>query len=102
MPATLLGGFLSDRLKRTSGPGGRMRLGATASLLAIPFWIALLFSANVPLLLVANFVLLGLSLIWIAPAMADVHDITGPHLAVSALERFCVSRTLLPMPLVRL
>ena len=80
MPATLLGGFLSDRLKRTSGPGGRMRLGALAALLATPFWIALLFSANVPLLLVAHFILLGLSLIWIAPAMADVHDITGPHL----------------------
>ena len=57
-----------------------MLLSSIASLLAVPFWIVLLFSYNVPLLLVANFVLLGLSLIWIAPAMADVHDITGPHL----------------------
>jgi MFS family permease len=40
----------------------------------------LLFSNNVPLLLIANFILLGLSLIWIAPAMADVHEMTGPHL----------------------
>lgn len=77
--STLLGGFLSDRLKRY-GPGGRMRLGAVASVFAVPFWIALLFSSSVPVLLVANFVLLGLSLIWIAPSMADVHDITGPHL----------------------
>jgi hypothetical protein len=38
-----------------------MRLGWIASLLAIPFWIMLLFSSNVPLLLLANFILLGLS-----------------------------------------
>jgi MFS family permease len=76
---TLLGGFLSDRLRRV-GPGGRMRLGATASLLAIPFWIVLLFSSSVPALLVAQAILLALSLMWIAPSMADVHEITGPHL----------------------
>lgn len=79
IPGTLLGGFLSDRLRRF-GPGGRMRLGWIASLLATPFWIVLLFSNNVPLLLLANFILLALSLIWIAPAMADVHEFTGPHL----------------------
>jgi MFS family permease len=79
IPGTLLGGFLSDRMRRY-GPGGRMRLGWVASLFAIPFWIVLLFSFNVPLLLLANFILLGLSLIWLAPAMADIHDITGPHL----------------------
>ena len=79
IPSTVLGGFLSDRLRRFR-PGGRMLLGSVASLLAIPFWIVLLFSHNVPLLLVANFMLLGLSLVWIAPAMADVHEITGPHL----------------------
>lgn len=77
--STLLGGYLSDRMRRFR-PGGRMLLGSIASLLAIPFWLVLLFSYNVPLLLMANFFLLGLSLIWIAPAMADVHDITGPHL----------------------
>lgn len=79
IPGTLLGGFLADRLRRF-GPGGRMRLGWIASLLAIPFWIVLLFSYNVPLLLLANFILLAISLIWIAPAMADVHEFTGPHL----------------------
>lgn len=79
IPSTLLGGYLSDRLRR-AGPGGRMRLSSVASAFAIPFWILLLFSNSVPLLLLANFILLGLSLIWIAPSMADVHDITGPHL----------------------
>ena len=79
IPGTLLGGFLADRLRRT-GRGGRMRLGAVAALFAIPFWIALLFSYSVPLLLVAQAILLALSLIWIAPSMADVHEMTGPHL----------------------
>jgi MFS family permease len=79
IPGTLLGGFLSDRLRRF-GPGGRMRLGANAALLAIPFWIILLFSSSVPWLLVAQAILLALSLMWIAPSMADVHEITGPHL----------------------
>jgi predicted MFS family arabinose efflux permease len=77
--STVLGGYLADRLRRFR-PGGRMLLGSIASLLAIPFWLVLLFSYNVPLLLVANFILLGLSLVWIAPAMADVHEISGPHL----------------------
>jgi MFS family permease len=79
IPSTMLGGYLSDRLRRYR-PGGRMLLGSVASLLAIPFWIMLLFLDNVPLLLLSNFILLGLSLIWIGPSMADVHDITGPHL----------------------
>jgi MFS family permease len=79
IPSTILGGYLSDWLRRF-GSGGRMQLGAIASLLAVPFWIILLFSFNVPLLLLANAILLGLSLVWIGPSMADVHDITGPHL----------------------
>jgi hypothetical protein len=57
-----------------------MRLGSVAALLAIPFWIVLLFSYSVPLLLVAQAILLALSLIWIAPSMADTHEMTGPHL----------------------
>ena len=40
----------------------------------------LIFSNAIPLLLLANFVLLGLSLMWLGPAAADVHDIAGPHL----------------------
>jgi MFS family permease len=76
---TLVGGFLSDRLRRY-GPGGRMRLGAVSSLLAVPFWIILLFSYSVPWLLIANAILLALSLMWIAPSMADVHEMTGPYL----------------------
>lgn len=79
VPATVLGGYLSDRLRR-AGPGGRMRLSSVAALLAIPLWLLLLFTNSPATLLLANFVLLGLSLIWVGPAMADVHDISGPHL----------------------
>ena len=57
-----------------------MRLTSLAALLAIPIWLLLLFANSGALLLLANFVLLGLSLIWLGPAMADVHDISGPHL----------------------
>ena len=79
VPATIFGGYLSDRLRR-SGPGGRMRLTSLAALFAIPIWLLLLFSNSGALLLLSNFLLLGLSLIWLGPAMADVHDIAGPHL----------------------
>ena len=46
----------------------------------MPLWLGLLFSSNVWLLLLANFVLLGVALMWLGPAAADVHDIAGPHL----------------------
>jgi Na+-driven multidrug efflux pump len=71
VPATIFGGYLSDRLRRL-GPGGRMSLSAIAALFAIPIWLLLLFSDGPVLLLLSNFVLLGLSLIWVGPAMADV------------------------------
>jgi K+-transporting ATPase A subunit len=39
-----------------------------------------IFSGNLLLLLIANLVLLALSLVWLGPAAADVHDIAGPEL----------------------
>lgn len=94
VPCTILGGYLADRLRKF-GRGGRMRLSAIAALLAIPFWLALLFSSSVVLLLLANFVLLGLSLIWLGPAAADVHEISGPHLRGLGIGIFfcCVNLT---------
>jgi MFS family permease len=79
VPVTILGGYMADRLRRR-GRGGRMLFSAWAALLAIPFWMALLFSNSLWALLVANFMLLGLSLIWLGPAAADVHEIAGPKL----------------------
>src|SRR6185436_15599446 len=79
VPGTILGGWAADRF-RGLGRGGRMRFSSVAALIAVPFWRMLLFSDSVALLLLANFLLLGLSLMWLGPAAADVHDIAGPHL----------------------
>ncbi len=79
VPGTILGGWAADRF-RGFGRGGRMLFSSAAAMIAIPFWLLLIFSNNIPMLLLANFVLLGLSLMWLGPAAADVHDIAGPHL----------------------
>ena len=79
VPGTVFGGYMADRLRR-KGRGGRMFFSACAALLAIPCWIALLFTNSLGLLLVANFMLLALSLLWLGPAAADVHEIAGPKL----------------------
>ncbi len=60
------------------GGGGAINWRIAA--LAVPFWLMLIFSDGLGFLLLANFVLLGLSLMWLGPAAADVHDIAGPHL----------------------
>ncbi|HKQ52923.1 MAG TPA: MFS transporter [Pyrinomonadaceae bacterium] len=79
VPGTVVGGYLADRLRRRAR-GGRMYFGASAALLAVPFWLALLFSDKLWMLLAANVVLLALSLIWFGPATAEVHEIAGPKL----------------------
>ena len=79
VPGTILGGYLADKFRRF-GRGGRMLFGALAALIAVPFWFLFIFSGNLLILLIANLVLLGLSLVWLGPAAADVHDIAGPQL----------------------
>src|SRR5215216_5268447 len=79
VPGTILGGYFADKFRRF-GRGGRMLFGALAALIAVPFWFLFIFSGNVLLLLIANLVLLALSLVWLGPAAADVHDIAGPEL----------------------
>src|SRR4051812_13765371 len=79
VPGTILGGLLADRLRRR-GRGGRMLFSAACALVSIPLWLVLLFSGNVRLLILSNFFLLGVALMWLGPAAADVHDVAGPHL----------------------
>jgi len=79
VPGTILGGYAADKF-RSLGRGGRMLFSAIAALVATPFWFTLLFSNSNGLLLISAFVLLGLSLVWLGPAAADVHEIAGPHL----------------------
>ena len=79
VPGTILGGYLADKFRRF-GRGGRMLFGALAAIIAVPFWLLFIFSGNLLLLLIANLVLLAVSLVWLGPAAADVHDIAGPQL----------------------
>lgn len=79
VPGTILGGYVADRLRRR-GRDGRMLFSGYAALLAVPCWIALLFGNNRSMLLAATFMLLALSLLWLGPAAADVHEIAGPKL----------------------
>ena len=79
VPGTILGGYFADKFLRF-GRGGRMLFGALAALIAVPFWLLFIFSGHLLLLLIANLVLLALSLVWLGPAAADVHDIAGPEL----------------------
>ncbi len=57
-----------------------MLFGAAAALVSVPLWLLLLFSDNYAALFFACFCLLALSLMWLGPAAADVHDIAGPQL----------------------
>lgn len=78
IPATLLGGAVADGFKRAGH--GRMLFGALLALTSIPFWLLLIFSENVYLILVANFVLLAAALSWLGAAAADVTEIAGINL----------------------
>jgi MFS family permease len=79
VPATILGGYTSDRFRRF-GKGGRMMFSAGLGIASVPLWLVLLYSNNMIALLVLNSVLFGLALMWLGPAAADVHDVAGPNL----------------------
>lgn len=87
IPAMVYGGYLSDRLRRAFR-GGRMALTASAALVSVPLWIGLLFVDNLALLVTLNIVLYGVSILWVGPATADVHEISGPHLRGLAIGIF--------------
>ncbi|MFA6958935.1 MAG: MFS transporter [Thermoanaerobaculia bacterium] len=87
IPAMVYGGWLSDRLRRAFR-GGRMALTACAALVSIPLWIGLLFVDNLTLLFTLNIVLYGVSILWVGPATADVHELSGPALRGLAIGMF--------------
>ena len=87
IPAMILGGYFSDRVRRVLG-GGRMAFTASAAMLSVPLWIALLSANNVTALLAINVVLYALAILWVGPATADVVDIAGPHLRGLAIGIF--------------
>ena len=82
MPAMIFGGWFSDRVKR------RMAFTATAALVSVPLWVALLRTTNVPALIAVNVVLYALAILWVGPATADVTSIAGPRLRGLAIGVF--------------
>ena len=81
-PAMILGGWFSDRVKR------RMTFTATAAILCVPLWIAVLKLDRLPMLIAVNVVLYALSILWVGPATADVTEIAGPRLRGLAIGIF--------------
>ena len=79
IPATLFGGVIADKF-RAKRPGGRMLYGSLLSLISAPFWLLLIFTDNVYLILLANFVLLAAALGWLGAAAADVTELAGVNL----------------------
>lgn len=78
IPAMVSGGWLADRFGRML-KGGRMAFTSTIALASVPLWLVLLFTNNIPLLVVVNVVLYAMAIMWVGPATADVTDIAGPH-----------------------
>ena len=78
IPATLLGGAIADWFKKLGL--GRMLFGSLLALVSTPFWMLLIFTDNVYLILLANFVLLAAALSWLGAAAADVTEIAGINL----------------------
>jgi MFS family permease len=79
VPVTILGGYSADYFRR-KGRHGRMLFTAYTACGCVPLWLILLYSTNIFLLLVAGFLVFGMSLVWLGPAAADVHEIAGPQL----------------------
>ena len=79
IPATLLGGVFADHFRK-KWRGGRMFYGALLSLVSIPFWLLMIFTTSVPLILLANAFLLFAALGWLGAVAADATEIAGINL----------------------
>jgi hypothetical protein len=82
MPAMILGGWFSDRVKR------RMAFTAAAALASVPLWIALIFLKDIWSVVIANVFVYALAILWVGPATADVTEIAGPRLRGLAIGIF--------------
>ncbi len=56
-----------------------MLYGSVLALASVPFWLLLIFTDNVYLILLANFVLLFFALAWLGAAAADATEIAGAN-----------------------
>ena len=57
-----------------------MIYGSLLSFISVPFWLLVIFTDNVPLIILANFVLLAAALGWLGAAAADATEIAGVNL----------------------
>lgn len=90
IPATLFGGVFADWFRRKQA-GGRMLYGAGLALVSVPFWLLLIFTDNVYLILLANGVLLFAALAWLGAAAADATEIAGANLRGLAIAIYFFS-----------
>ena len=90
IPATLFGGAIADKF-RQRWAGGRMYYGALLALISVPFWLLLIYTDNVYLILLANLVLLGAALGWLGAAAADATEIAGVNLRGLAIAVYFFS-----------
>ena len=68
-----------------------MFYGAILSLISVPFWLLLIFTTSVPLILLANGVLLFAALAWLGAAAADATEIAGINLRGLAIAVYFFS-----------
>jgi predicted MFS family arabinose efflux permease len=73
----ICGGVGADWFRRRS-LGGRLRFTALCALLCAPLWLILLRAESVAGVLVPFALLMGLGLMWLGPAAADMQDLVGP------------------------
>ena len=90
IPATLFGGWIADKFRKR-WPGGRMIFGAVLAFVSVPFWILLILTDNVYLILLANFFLLAAALGWLGAAAADATEIAGVNLRGLAIAIYFFS-----------
>jgi MFS family permease len=90
IPATLFGGWIADKFRKR-WPGGRMVYGAILGFVSVPFWLLLIITDNVYLILLANFFLLAAALGWLGAAAADATEIAGVNLRGLAIAVYFFS-----------
>lgn len=90
IPATLFGGVIADKFRLRS-KGGRMLYGSMLSAISAPVWLLLIFTDNVYLILLSNFVLLAAALAWLGAAAADATEIAGANLRGLAIAIYFFS-----------
>lgn len=90
IPATLFGGVFADKFRQRS-KGGRMFYGAILALISVPVWLLLIFTNSIPLIILANGVLLFAALGWLGAAAADATEIAGINLRGLAIAIYFFS-----------